>query len=362
MTERFVEYDEVEKVLSQGKTRSTVVLRSGLQVDLRVVARSSHGAALNYFTGSKGHNIALRTIAVKKGLKLNEYGLFRGKTRIAGKTESSVYRRLGLSYIEPELREDRGEIEASRARWLPKLITLADIRGDLHVHTNASDGHDSVDAMAAAAAERGYEYLAISDRTRNFRVAHGLDAKRLRRQIETIDRLNDKLERIVILKSAEVEILEDGRLDLPESILGRLDLTVCAIHSGFSRSAARQTERVIRAMDNRHFNILAHPTGRLIDQREPYPLDMERLMEAALERGCFLELNAQPDRLDLNDVHCKLAKELGLRVSIATGAHAPAQLDYMRIGVGQGRRGWLEPEDVLNTRGWRDLRKCLDRR
>ncbi len=360
--DRFVAHEDVRRVVSKGKTRSTVVLRTGLQVDLRVVARASYGAALTYFTGSKAHNIALRTIAVKKGLKLNEYGVFRGATRVAGKTESSVYRRLGLTYIEPELRENRGEIEASRARRLPKLVTLAELRGDLHVHTRASHGRDTLEAMAAAAGERGYDYLAISDRVRPQSGTDGLDARRLRRQVEQIDRLNERLEGMVVLKSAEVEILEDGRLGLPDSILELLDFTTGAVHSGFALSAAKQTERLIRAMDNLHFNILAHPTGRLIDRREPCRLDMERLMLAALERGCFLELNAQPERLDLNDVHCKMAKELGLKVSIATGALARAELDYLRMGVGQGRRGWLEPDDVLNTRGHRALMKSFDRR
>jgi DNA polymerase (family 10) len=358
---RFADYEEVETVVSQGTTRSAVVLRSGVQVDLRVVAQASYGAALYYFTGSKAHNVAVRTIAVKKNLKINEYGVFRGKRRIAGRTENEVFRSVGLRYIEPELREDRGEIEASRKNQLPNLVSVDDIRGDLHAHTDATDGHQTLREMAEAAQALGYEYLAITDHSKRVTIAHGMDEKRLRKQLDAIDRLNAKLRGFRILKGIEVDILESGKLDLRDSVLKELDITVCATHSGLGVSRTRQTERIIRAMDNPYFKILAHPTGRLINQRSAYDVDMERIMKAALERGCYLELNAQPDRLDLNDVHCRMAKDMGLKLAISTDAHTTGNLHYMRFGVDQGRRGWLEPADVLNTRRWSELKKLLAR-
>jgi DNA polymerase (family 10) len=358
---RFVEYDEVRDVISQGTTRSTVLLRSGLQVDLRVVAQVSYGAALYYFTGSKAHNIAVRTIAVKKKLKINEYGVFKGKRRVAGRTENEVFEAVGLRYIEPELRENRGEIEAAKKNRLPRLVSMSDLRGDLHAHTNATDGHHSLREMAEAAKRLGYAYLAITDHSKRVAIVHGMDEKRLRRQLDAIDRLNARLDGIRVLKGIEVDILEDGTLDMNDSVLKQLDLTVCAVHSGFRLSRDKQTERVIRAMDNPYFNILAHPTGRLINQRAAYEIDMERVMEAALERGCYLELNAQPERLDLNDVHCRMAKDLGLKLAISTDAHTMSNLEHMRFGVDQGRRGWLEPENVLNTRPWRELETLLAR-
>ncbi len=358
----FVEYDEVDTVSSRGTTRSTVVLRSGLQVDLRVVPEISYGAALYYFTGSKAHNVAVRTIAVKKKLKINEYGVFEGKRRVAGKTEEELFKAVGLRYIEPELRENRGEIEAAQTNRLPQLVSMSDIRGDLHSHSDATDGQHSLREMAEAAKSRGYAYLAITDHSKRVTIAHGMDEARLRRQIEAIDRLNGTLKGIRILKGVEVDILENGSLDVRDSVLKRLDLVVGAIHSGFGSSRDKQTERIIRAMDNPYFNILAHPTGRLINQRPAYEIDMERVMRAALERGCFLELNAQPERLDLNDVHCRMAKDLGLKLAISTDAHSTSTLGYMRFGIDQGRRGWLEPGDVLNTHSWRELKTLFARR
>ncbi len=272
-----------------------------------------------------------------------------------------MFEQVGLPYVEPELREDHGEIEAAKRGKLPKLISIEDIRGDLHTHTKASDGRNTIGEMAKAAQQRGYAYLAISDHTKHVTIAHGLDANRLSRQIEEIEALNEKFRGLRVLKAAEVDILEDGSLDLPDSILEQLDLTVCAIHYKFDLPIERQTERIIRAMDNPCFNILAHPTGRLIGEREAYEVDMERVMEAALERGCYLEVNAQPERLDLTEIHCKMAKGLGLKVAISTDAHTTASLDYLRFGVGQARRGWLEPDDVLNTRSWTDLKKLLER-
>lgn len=358
---RFVAYDEVADVVSQGDTRSTVVLRSGLHADLRVVPQVSFGAALCYFTGSKAHNIAVRKIGVAKGCKVNEYGVFKGEKRVAGRTEQDVYAKLGLAYIEPEMREDRGEIELAAKGRLPKLVTLDDIRGDLHCHTDLTDGRNTLEEMAAAAGERGYEYLAVTDHTKHVTVAHGLDKAGMMTAIRRIDRLNTKLDGITILKSAEVDILEDGRLDLPDSVLRELDLVVCAVHYKFNLPEKKQTARILRALDNRHCNILAHPGGRLINVREPYEVDIQTIMNAARERGCFLELNAQPARLDLTDVHCKMAKDMGLKVAISTDAHNTAQFDYMRFGIGQARRGWLEARDVLNTRGLAELKKLLRR-
>ncbi len=358
---RFVEYEDVADVVSQGTTRSTVRLRSGMQVDLRVVPQVSFGAALHYFTGSKAHNIAVRSLAARKGLKLNEYGLFRGEKRVAGRTEKELFGKLGLVLMPPELREDHGEIKAAANDRLPDLIEVSDIRGDLHCHTSASDGHDSLEAMAEAAAERGYEYLAITDHSKHVTVAHGLDEGRLRRQIRAIDRLNEKLDGLRLLKSAEVDILEDGSLDLPDKILAELDLTVCAVHYQFGLSRAKQTERILRAMDNPYFTILAHPTGRLLEERAACALDLERVLEGAKERGRIMELNAHPDRLDLDDEACRLAAELGVRIAISTDAHRAGDLGFMRYGVDQARRGWLSAGDVVNTLGLPALSKALGR-
>ena len=358
---RFVAYEEVEKIVSKGTTRATVMLRSGLQVDLRVVPEESYGAALQYFTGSKAHNIAVRSLAIKKGLKINEYGVFRGETRIAGQTEEEVYAQVGLPYFEPELRENWGEVEAGLHHALPDLVTINDIRGDLHSHSKATDGHFTIKEMAQSAQEKGYKYLAICDHSQHVTIAHGLDAKRLEAQIKEIDRLNQQFHHFTILKGAEVDILENGSLDLPDDLLGRLDLTVCAVHYKFNLSRRKQTERIIRAMDNPYFNILAHPTGRLLNERKPYDLDMEQIMAAALERGCFLEVNAQPVRLDLTDLHCKMAKDMGVKVAISTDAHRTTELEFMRFGVGQARRGWLEPTDIINTQPLNKLKRLFQR-
>ena len=359
--DRFTGYGSVARVLARGPTRATVELRGGLQVDLRVVPEESFGAALCYFTGSKTHNIALRQIAVGRGYKLNEYGLFKGTRRLAGATEAEVYQRLDLPLIPPELREGQDEIAAARAGRLPQLVTLADLRGDLHVHTDASDGHASLADMAEAAQALGHAYIAITDHSRRLTVAHGLDPARLGRQIDAIARLNEGLRGLTVLAGSEVDILTDGSLDLPDSILRRLDVVVASVHSRFDLPAQTQTERVLRAMDNRYVNILAHPTGRLIPGRPPFALDMERVMRGALERGCFLEVNAQPERLDLTDMHCRLAKELGLKLAISTDAHATAELGFLRFGLDQARRGWIAAGDVLNTRPLAELRALLRR-
>lgn len=359
--ERFVDYDEVIEVVSQGKTRSTVRLRSGLHVDVRVVPEVSYGAALHYFTGSKAHNIAVRRLGIKQGYKINEYGVFENDERIAGRTEEEVYKSVGLPYIEPELREDRGELEAAQKDSLPKLITLKDIRGDLHVHTKASDGHNTLKQMADAAAQLGYDYLAITEHSRHVTVANGLDEKRLLQHIKAIDKLNEQLDRITLLKSIEVDIMENGSLDLPDAVLEQLDLTVCSIHYKFNLPRKKQTERILRAMDNPNFNILGHPSGRLINERDAYDIDLEAVAQGAKERGCYLELNAHPDRLDLTDDGCLLAKKMGLKVAISTDAHSTNDLDFMHFGIGQARRGWLEVDDVINTRSLTELKKLLKR-
>lgn len=359
VTKWFTQYEEVARISAAGDTRATVVLRSGLQVDLRIVPEESYGAALHYFTGSKAHNIAVRRMGQERGLKINEYGVFRGRRRIAGATEEEVYRTVGLPYIPPELRENRGELEAAAAHKLPKLVKLADLRGDLHAHSTATDGHNTIAEMAAAAKEAGLDYIAITEHSRRLAMAHGLDPERLRRQIAEIDRFNAGKHGITVLRGIEVDILEDGKLDLPDSVLGELDLVVAAVHSRFNLSREQQTERILRAMDRPHFTILAHPTGRLIGEREPYDVDMPRVIQAARQRGCFLELNAHPDRLDLSEVHCRMAKEAGVLLSIATDAHRTTDFSYLRFGVGQARRGWLGPQDVLNTRPLRELRALL---
>ncbi len=359
--DRLVEYENVALALAHGPTRTTVVLRSGIQVDLRVVKEESYGAALMYFTGSKAHNIALRNIANNRGWKLNEYGLFDEDQAIGGETEEGIYKKLGLQFVPPELREDRGEIALAQKNALPHLVQLSDIRGDLHVHSNWSDGNATIAEMAQAAQARGYAYMALTDHSRRVTIAHGLDRARLLRQIDEIDRLNAKLRGFTVLKGIEVDILADGSLDLPDEVLSRLDIVVAAVHYKFDLSRDEQTERIIRAMDNRHVSILAHPTGRLIEERAPYDIDMDRVMTAAKERGCCLELNAEPDRLDLTDVAAKAAKELGVQIAISTDAHSTAGLAYMRYGVDQARRGWLEPGDVINTRPLRYLKKLIRR-
>ena len=359
--ERFVEFEDVDEVLSKGAERTSIMLRSGLQVDLRVVPEKSFGTALFYFTGSQPHHVTLRDVSLKRDLKFNEYGLFRGDEQVAGKTEEEVYEELGFSYIEPELRENRGELEAAKDGMLPKLITEGDIRGNLHAHTDATDGNNTTKEMARAAKDRGYDYLAITDHSKRLRMVGGLDEKRLREQMEEVDRLNDELKGITLLKGIEVDILEDGSLDLSDEILKELDIVVCSVHHKFGLSQKEQTGRIVRAMENPYANVIAHPTGRMIGSRQPYDLDMERVMEAAKETGCVLELNADPNRLDLNDIYCKMAKEMGVKISIATDAHSISGLDNMRFGVGQARRGWLEKGDVINTRTLKQLKKLLER-
>jgi DNA polymerase (family 10) len=361
VVDAFVHHDDVREVLAAGATRASVKLKGGVQVDLRIVPSASFGAAWLYFTGSKAHNIALRRLAQQRGLKINEYGVFRGSEKVAGREEADVYAAVGLPPIAPELREDRGEIEAARRGRLPVLIELADLRGDLHVHTRDSDGSDDLDTLVAAARAHGLSYLAVADHSQRLALAHGLGTTRLARQIERIDRLNEHLAGLTVLKGIEVDILEDGRLDLPDSILQRLDLVVAAVHQRFDLPRERQTERLLRAMDHRHFTILAHPTGRLIGERAAYAVDLPRLIRHARQRGCFIELNAHPSRLDLDDSGCMAAKAEGVLISINADAHSAAELDHLRFGIGQARRAWLQATDVLNARPLEALRPLLAR-
>ncbi len=357
--QKFVAYDEVVETVSKGTTRATVFLRNGLQVDLRVVEQQSFGSALHYFTGSKAHNIQVRRLAQQRGLKLNEYGVFKAKKSIAGSTEASVYKAVGLPFIPPELREARGEIEAAQAKKLPNLITRADLQGDLHVHTNATDGNASIAEMAQAAKHAGLKYLAITDHSKRLTIVHGLDSKRLQQQLDEIDNLNSQLTNITILKGIEVDILEDGKLDLPDKILSQLDLVIGAVHTKFHLSQQKQTSRILHAMDSKYFSILAHPSGRLLEERPPYEVDIPRIIEAARERGCYLELNSQPQRLDLIDSYCQLAKEEGVMISINSDSHSTNGFDLLEGGINQARRGWLEKRDVLNCCSLREIRKSL---
>ena len=355
----FLAYPEVAEVRASGETRATVVLGSGLQVDLRVVPQSCYGAALMYFTGSKAHNIRLRRLAIERGLKLNEYGLFQGRRVIAAASEEEVYRALGLPWIAPELREDRGEIEAALANRLPRLIERGDLAGDLHAHTDWSDGTATLAAMAQAAKAQGLSYLAISDHSRRLTVAHGLDPQRLLRQCGEIAALNRELRGIELLTGIEVDILDDGMLDLPDSALSPLDVVIAAVHSKFDLSRAAQTRRVLAALDHPKVKILAHPVGRLIGRREPYDVDMLAVIRKCRTRGIALELNAHPERLDLTDLACRMARDEGAGVVISSDAHGVHEFDHLAFGVGQARRGWLGKADVVNTRPLRQVRDWL---
>lgn len=360
--DRFTAYADVARVLSSGSTRSTVTLKSGLQVDLRVVPAESWGAALQYFTGSKAHNIVVRRMAQEQGLKLNEYGVFRGDRSVAGATEESVYAAVGLPWIAPELREDRGELEAALNRALPALVELADLRGDLHAHSKASDGHHGLEEMALTAQERGLEYLAITEHSKRLSMAHGLDPVQLAKQAAQIDRVNAKLSGVTLLKGIEVDILEDGTLDLPDSALAKLDVVIAAVHSRFDLPRPKQTARILKALDNPCVHILAHPTGRLLGEREAYDVDMQQVIRRAKARGVALELNAHPERLDFTDAHCRMAKDEGVLLAINSDAHSMFELDLLRFGVGQARRGWIEKGDVLNARTLKQLHSLLRRR
>jgi len=355
----FASMPEVVTIFAKGPTKSMVKLKSSLDADLRVVPEKSYGAALSYFTGSKEHNVCLRELAIKKSWKLNEYGLFavggRGKTErwLAGRTEEEIYQKLGLVYIEPELREMTGEIEAAQADQLPKLIGYNDLRGDLQVQTNWSDGQHSIEAMGRAAAALGLEYILITDHSQRLAMAHGLDEKRVLEQLKEIDRVNDRFKKagikLVILKGSECDILKDGRMDLPDQLLAKLDIVGGSIHSHFKLSRSEQTERLVRAMTNPQVDIIFHPTGRLINRREPYDLDIDRVIEVAKATGTVLEVNAFPDRLDLKDEHIRRCVAAGVKLVVSSDSHSTNHFSVLEYGLAQARRGWAEKSNVINA-------------
>jgi DNA polymerase (family X) len=356
----FTSYDRVDEVISQGETRSSIVLRSGFQVDLRAVEEAAFGSALYYFTGSKEHNVAVRRRAQERDLKINEYGVFRGEERIAGADEESVFESVSLRFVPPELRENRGEIEAAENGDLPNLITLDDIRGDLHMHTPATDGKNTMAELAAAAKQLGYEYIAITDHSKRVSMAGGLTADRLAKHVDKIQEENEKAD-VYILSGVEVDILKDGSLDLPDEILGRLDVVVASVHYDTNISEKEMTDRFVRAIDNPVVSIIGHPTGRLIGQRDPYDVDLSRVFKHAADAGVAVELNASPERLDLRDTHCRSAIEHGAKLVISTDSHTTGGLSHMRYGVDTARRGWVEASDVVNTRLRTEVQKLLKR-
>jgi len=348
--DHFVAYGEVAAVVSKGETRATVKLRGGLQVDLRAVEPAAYGAALQYFTGSKAHNVELRKIAQEQGYKLNEYGLFKGTRRVAGKTEAEIYQALGLDWMPPELREARGEIALARQHRLPHLVELKDIRGDLQMHTVATDGKGTIDEMAHAARALDYAYIAITDHSKRVTMAHGLDPKRLREQWKALDEWNAAARGFTILKSVELDILENGKLDLPDDVLAEADYVVATIHYGLTQSAQQLTRRLVDAARHPLVDAIGHPTGRLVGKREPYPADFEELCRACAGAGCLLEINGHPERMDLPDTLAAAAKQHGVRFVLSTDSHQPGNLPFMRYAVDLARRAGLEAGDILNTR------------
>jgi DNA polymerase (family 10) len=358
----FTELPQVNRVLSKGKTKSTIISADDLQIDLRVVADDSFGSALQYFTGSKAHNIKLRRIALDKNWKLSEYGLTDNKTneKIAGKEEGKIYEALGLTYIEPELREDRGEVEAALENNLPDLVKRDDIKGDLHIHTKWSEGNHTIEEMAKEAIKKGHEYIAICDHSGTLQIAQGLKDKEIREQMEEIDNLNEEMDDIEIFRGIEANIDKDGKLDVKNEVLKDLDFVVASIHHGFKKSQEEQTDRIITAMHNEYVNAIGHPTGRMLNKREPYDLDITKIFETAEDLGVSLELNSQPDRLDLSDVNCLEAKKFDLKIIINTDSHNTNHLRYIDLGVATARRGWLEKDNILNTLSLSELKNYLD--
>jgi len=358
----FVDLPHVGQVLAQGSTKASVIVNGGLQVDLRMVEHDAFGSLLQYFTGNKQHNIALRERGRKQGLKLSEYGITVIATDKLEKfsKEEEFYHRLGLQYIPPELREAQGEIEKAEQGTIPKLVELSDIKGNLHTHTEWSDGHDSIEELALVAKDMGYQYIAITEHSAGRGIAHGLDVERLRRQVAEIRALNEHLTGIRVLTGVEVDIRADGRLDLPHEMLSELDIVIAAVHSGMNQSEEKMTQRVISAIENPDVDMIAHPTCRLIGEREPVAIDLEALFKAAAKYNKTIEINAMPDRLDLNDIHAFRARDLGVKLAIGTDAHSTAHLDFMRFGVGVARRAWCEPQHILNTSPLTELLATLN--
>jgi len=359
ISELFIKYPRVKEVVLAGLTRSTVLLDSGLQVDLRAVSKESYGAALHYFTGSKAHNIAVRKLANEKGLKVNEYGVYRGSEKIAGESEEEVYKAIGLCYIEPELRENWGEIEACLENKLPKLVNIDDIKGDLHIHSKYSDGANTIEEIVIEAIKKGYEYIAITDHSKRLKVANGLSEEDLLKEFEEIDKLNEKYSEITILKGAEVDILEDGSLDYNEEILEKCDIVNASIHYKFNLNKNEQTKRLIKALNNPYVTILSHPTNRILNKRDMIDFDIDLVFEEAKKNNVFLEINSQPDRLDLPDYLIKKAVENGNILVINSDAHNINSLNYIKYGVFQARRGWCESKNILNTLSLQELLKAI---
>jgi DNA polymerase (family 10) len=355
----FVAMPEVAHVYGQGATKTMVRLENGMDMDLRVVPQGSFGAAFNYFTGSQAHNVALRRIAQDQGLKLNEYGLFKGDKKIVGKTEEEIYSALGLIYIPPEIREDGGEIEAAKAGQLPDLIERGDLRGDLQIQTTWTDGANSIEEMADEARRLGLEYIAITDHTKSLAMTGGSDEKKLLQQMAEIDRLNRKLQGITLLKGAEVNINKDGTLDIANEVLAKLDVVGIAVHSHFNLSRKQMTARIKRAMANPHADILFHPTGRVIHKREPYDVDMDEIIATAKKTGTVLEIDAYPDRLDLKDEYIRKAVKAGVELAIDSDAHSAHHIRFLDFGIDQARRGWAEKKDVINTRPVKEFLRSL---
>lgn len=360
-----VRLPQVKEVLAHGETKSSVLTKDGVQVDVRVVEAKSYGAALLYFTGSKNFNIKLRQMALRKQLKINEYGIFSTKgakeVYVAGSTEEEMFRALGMDYVEPELREDSGEIELALKHKLPSLIALKDIRGDLHGHSTWSDGANSILEMAQAAKKRGYQYIALTDHSQGLKVANGVPIPDLKKKKQEIDKLNQGLKDFHVLYGSEVDIDSDGDLDYPDKVLAEFDIVVAAIHAGFKQSQEQLTRRIICACKNKHVDIIAHPTGVLWGQREAYDLNFDEVFKVARDTGTFLEINSFFNRLDLNDIHCRRAKELGAKMAITTDAHSIEQLGLMELGLAVARRGWLNKSDVVNTLSWEALLKAIKR-
>jgi len=363
--DRFTTLQLVTSIVARGPTKSTIITSAGIQADIRVVPPESFGAALQYFTGSKQHNVRLRDFAVRKKLKLNEYGVFRvgagEEKRIGGRTEEEMYAALGLPLIPPELREDKGEIEAAREDRLPQLIEASDIAGDLHVHSKWSDGHNSIEEMARAALDLGYRYIGLTDHSPSQTVAGGLSPARLRERREEIEAVRKAVPELLILEGTEVDIKRDGKLDYPDEVLAELDFVVASVHSGWKMDADAMTRRLIAAIEHPWVDCIGHPTGRLIGQREPYSFDLDAVLRAAAKHGVAMEINCDPARLDLKDSHARRAKELGVKLSIATDAHWVHGLSLLRFGIGTARRGWLEPKDVLNALPPAKLKRALRR-
>jgi len=359
--EFFVTYPEVQQIIAKGTTKSSVLLKDNIQVDLRVVEPKSYGAALQYFTGSKEHNVTLRSLAIKKGYKLNEYGLFDKKTEkfIAGKTEEEIYKKIGLSYIEPELRENRGEFIAAKNKTLPKLIGYNEAQGDFHVHSLWSDGNDTIENLANHAKNIGYSFIGISDHSQSLKIANGLSEERVNKKIQEISKLNKKFSDLTILCGTECDIKTDGTLDYNNKTLKKFDYVYIGIHSGFKMDKNIMTDRIITGMHNDNVDFLAHPTGRLIGKRDPYEVDIEKIIDTAKETNTYLEINAFPDRLDLDDDHSKLAKEKKIKFVIGTDSHSINHLSFMKFGIATARRGWLEKKDVLNTNSLKIIEKIL---